>query len=84
MKLYRGAGCASCSNTGFAGRFGIYEVMPFTATLKEAVLGGANSLELKKKAIGEGMRTLRMAAITKAAEGMTTLEEALTSTAADF
>lgn len=84
MKLYKGAGCASCSNTGFAGRFGIYEVMPFTQSLKEAVLAGANSLELKKKAMGEGMRTLRMAAITKAAEGMTTLEEALTSTAADF
>jgi len=84
MKLYRGAGCPSCANTGFAGRFGIYEVMPFTSTLKEAVLAGANSLELKRKAMEEGMRTLRMAAITKAAEGMTTLEEALTSTSADF
>ena len=58
--------------------------MPFSATLKEAVLAGANSLELKKKAMEEGMRTLRMAALTKVAEGMTTLEEALTSTAADF
>jgi type IV pilus assembly protein PilB len=84
MKTYKGAGCASCANTGFAGRFGIYEVMPFTSTLKEAVLAGANSLELKKKAMEEGMRTLRMAALTKAAEGMTTLEEALSSTASDF
>lgn len=84
MKLYRGAGCANCANTGFSGRFGIYEIMPFTQTLKEAVLAGANSLELKKKAMEEGMRSLRMAGITKAAEGMTTLEEALTSTAADF
>lgn len=84
MKCFRGAGCGQCSNTGFSGRFGIYELMPFTATLKEAVLAGANSLELKKKAIGEGMRTLRMAGLTKVAEGMTTLEEALTSTASDF
>jgi type IV pilus assembly protein PilB len=84
MKLYRGAGCSICANTGYSGRFGIYEIMPFTATLKEAVLGGANSLELKRKAMEEGMRTLRMAALTKAAEGMTTLEEALTSTSADF
>lgn len=84
MKLYRGAGCAVCANTGYQGRFGIYEIMPFTSTLKEAVLGGANSLELKRKAMEEGMRTLRMAALTKAAEGMTTLEEALTSTSADF
>ena len=84
MKLFRGAGCAMCANTGYAGRFGIYEVMPFTAVLKEAVLAGANSLELKKKAMDEGMRSLRMAALTKVAEGMTTLEEALSSTASDF
>lgn len=84
MKLFKGAGCANCSNTGYSGRFGIYEIMPFTSTLKEAVLGGANSLELKKKAMGEGMRTLRMSALTKVAEGLTTLEEALSSTAADF
>jgi type IV pilus assembly protein PilB len=84
MKIYRGAGCPVCANTGYQGRFGIYEVMPFTATLKEAVLSGNNSLELKKKAMEEGMRTLRMAALSKVAEGMTTLEEALTSTAADF
>ncbi len=84
IKLFRGAGCAACANTGYSGRFGIYEIMPFTATLKEAVLAGANSLELKKKAMEEGMRTLRMAALTKAAEGLTTLEEALTSTSADF
>lgn len=84
MRLYKGAGCAACANTGYSGRFGIYEVMPFTANLKEAVLAGANSLELKKKAMAEGMRTLRMAGLTKAAEGMTTLEEALATTAADF
>ena len=84
MKVFKGSGCSSCSNTGYAGRFGIYEIMPFTSSLKEAVLGGANSLELKKKAMQEGMRTLRMAALQKVAEGTTTLEEALTSTASDF
>ncbi|MGE3263539.1 MAG: type IV-A pilus assembly ATPase PilB [Bacteriovoracia bacterium] len=84
MKIFRGAGCASCANTGYSGRFGIYEIMPFTSTLKEAVLAGSNSLELKRKAMAEGMRTLRMASLTKVAEGMTTLEEALTNTAADF
>ncbi|HEY8279176.1 MAG TPA: type IV-A pilus assembly ATPase PilB [Bdellovibrionota bacterium] len=84
MKIFRGAGCALCSNTGYQGRFGIYEVMPFSSLLKEAVLAGANSLELKKKALDEGMKSLRMSALTKVAEGMTTLEEALTSTASDF
>ncbi len=84
MKVHKGAGCGSCANTGYAGRMGIYEVMPFSSTLKEAVLGGANSLQLKKIAIEEGMKTLRQSALTKVAEGRTTLEEALTSTAADF
>lgn len=84
MKTYKGAGCPQCANTGYSGRLGIYEIMPFTATLKEAVLAGSNSLELKKKAMEEGMRTLRMSALTKVAEGATTLEEALTSTSADF
>lgn len=84
MKTYKGGGCGSCANTGYSGRFGIYEIMPFTSGLKEAVLGGANSLQLKKLAIEEGMRTLRQAALTKVAEGRTTLEEALSSTSADF
>lgn len=84
MKTYKGSGCAQCANTGYSGRFGIYEVMPFTSSLKEAVLAGANSLELKKKALEGGMKSLRMSALTKVAEGMTTLEEALTSSAADF
>lgn len=84
MKSYKGTGCAQCANTGYSGRFGIYEVMPFTATLKEAVLAGANAIELKKKALEQGMKSLRMSGLTKVAEGMTTLEEALSSTAADF
>lgn len=84
MKIYKGAGCAACSQTGYAGRFGIFEVMPFSPTLKEAVLSGANSLQLKKMAIEEGMKTLRMGALTKVAEGRTTLEEALANTASDF
>jgi type IV pilus assembly protein PilB len=84
MKLYKGSGCSSCSNTGYSGRVGIYEIMPFSSSLKEAVLGGANSLELKKKAMEEGMITLRMSSLIRAADGLTTLEEALSSTAADF
>jgi type IV pilus assembly protein PilB len=84
MKIFRGAGCASCSNTGYSGRFGVHEVMPFSAELKEAVVGGANSLQLKKLALESGMKSLRMAALTKVAEGRTTLEEALTNTSSDF
>ena len=54
--------------------------MAFTSTLKEMVLKGGTSLELKRQAIKEGMKTLRHSALTKVAEGMTTLEEALSVT----
>lgn len=84
IKIYRGTGCENCSNTGYQGRFPIFEVMRFSQNQKEAVLRGANSLELKKLAVQEGMRTLRMFALQKVAEGLTTLDEALTNTRADF
>ena len=83
MKTYKGAGCDSCSNTGYSGRFAIFETMHFTTTLKESVLAGANSIELKKKAMEEGMNTLRMNALKKVAEGKTSLEEALANTSSD-
>jgi len=57
--------------------------MPFTETLKELVLNGASSSEIKRAAINEGMKTLRMSGLTKAAEGVTTLEEVLRVTMAD-
>jgi type IV pilus assembly protein PilB len=79
-KFFRGAGCAVCSNSGYKGRIAIYEVLDFSQTLKEMVLKGESMIELKNQAIKEGMRTLRMSAITKAAEGRTTVEEALSLT----
>ena len=84
MKVFKGRGCDNCSQTGYRGRMGVYEVMPFTAKLKEAVLAGTNSLELKRMAVIEGMKTLRMSALSKVAEGATTLEEALANTATDI
>ena len=84
MKMFKGVGCDNCSATGYAGRFAVFEAMRFTQSLKEAVLTGSNSLELKKLAMEEGMRTLRMNSLRKVAEGRTTLEEALANTANDF
>lgn len=84
MKLYKGAGCDSCGGTGYSGRFAIFEAMRFSQQLREGVLAGANSLELKKMAVEEGMKTLRMNSLKKVAEGKTTLEEALANTANDF
>jgi len=83
MTFYNGKGCSLCNGTGFKGRIALYEVMPFTETLKELVLNGASSSEIKRAAIDEGMKTLRMSGMTKAAEGVTTLEEILRVTMAD-
>jgi type IV pilus assembly protein PilB len=77
---FKGNGCDSCNNTGYRGRIAIYEVLDFSSDLKEMVLRGESVIELKKAAIKNGMKTLRQSALTKAAEGFTTIEEALTST----
>ncbi|HLV67039.1 MAG TPA: type IV-A pilus assembly ATPase PilB [Polyangiaceae bacterium] len=82
-KIYRGAGCPTCNNTGFKGRIALYEVMRFHDDLKEMVLQGASAAELKAAAIKRGMLTLRMAGIRKMLEGVTTPEEVLRVTMAD-
>jgi len=79
----RGAGCSACAGTGYRGRIALYEVMPMTDSLREQILSGATALDLKRFAIGEGMKTLRQSGFTKAAAGLTTVEEVLRVTAAD-
>ena len=80
---YRGAGCQQCGGTAYRGRVALYEVMSMTDQLREQVLAGATSIELKRTAIQEGMKTLRQSGLTKVAEGVTTLEEVLRVTMAD-
>ncbi len=80
LQLVAAKGCKDCNNTGYKGRCAVYEVMDFSQSLKEMVLRGDSIIELKKRAIKEGMKTLRMSALTKAAEGATTLEEAISLT----
>ncbi|CAM6055004.1 unnamed protein product [Sphagnum tenellum] len=80
LKLYKGRGCSKCNKTGYKGRVAIYEVMDFSQALKEMVLKGESSIEIKKQAVAEGMKTLRMSALSKVVEGKTTLEEALSIT----
>jgi len=80
LRFFKGKGCTKCNNTGYKGRVAIYEVLDFTNTLKEMVLKGESIIEIKKQAVREGMKTLRSSALTKAAEGKTTLEEALSLT----
>jgi len=75
VKLMKGKGCGVCNNTGYKGRTGLYEVMEVDDAIRELVLVGASALELKKKAIEQGMITLRRSGLTKVAMGWTTLEE---------
>ncbi len=78
-----GRGCHVCSDTGFKGRLAIYEVMQLQEELKEFVLNGASSLELKREAVRLGMKTLRQAALAKFAEGVTNFSEVFRVSAAD-
>jgi len=82
-KVWQGAGCPTCNNSGYKGRVALYEVMKFTDDLKEAVLQGASTAELKAAAIRGGMTTLRAAGIGKVLEGVTTPAEVLRVTMAD-
>ena len=77
-----GAGCDKCNN-GFKGRIALYEVMVFGEELRNAVLQGWSTAELKAEAIRLGMQTLRMAGINKVLEGTTSLTEVCRVTAPD-
>ena len=83
MQCFKGKGCATCGGTGYKGRIALYEVMPFTENLKELVLNGASTAEIKRQAIKDGMKSLRMSGITKVGEGVTTIEEVMRVTMAD-
>jgi len=79
-KIYHGKGCTTCNKGGYKGRTGLYEVMEINDELRELILVGASALELKKKAIEQGMITLRRSGLIKVAAGMTTMEEVLRET----
>jgi type IV pilus assembly protein PilB len=79
-KIYHGKGCSTCNKGGYKGRTGLYEVMEINDELRELILVGASALELKKKAIEQGMITLRRSGLIKVAAGMTTMEEVLRET----
>jgi type IV pilus assembly protein PilB len=83
MICYHGVGCANCNGTGYKGRLALYEVMPMADSIREAVLAGASTAEVKRTAVGCGMATLRRSGINKIAEGVTTVEEVLRITMPD-
>ena len=71
----KGKGCEKCNKTGYKGRVGLYEVMEVTESLRELILVGASSLELRRKATEEGMLTLRQSGLRKIEAGVTTVDE---------
>jgi len=77
VTLRRGKGCRECRGTGYKGRCGIFEVLPFSSQIKKMVVDNAHSLELRQIAIREGMTTLREDAWDKVKRGITTYQEAL-------
>ena len=76
-KVYRPVGCLECRNTGYLGRQGLYEILTLSENLKEKVTADCNLLELRRMAMKEGMRTLRLSGAQKVAAGLTTMEEVL-------
>jgi len=83
IKCYKGKGCPACNGSGYKGRVALYEVMPVRDELKQLILEGASTDELKKTAIRLGTKTLRMSGLTKVKEGVTSIEEVLRVTFGD-
>jgi type IV pilus assembly protein PilB len=80
FKVYKGKGCGACNGTGYKGRVGLYEVMEITEGIRDLVMVGATAIEIKRKALEEGMLTLRQSGLEKIKDGVTTIEEVLRET----
>ena len=83
FSTFHGRGCGNCNGTGYRGRLAIYEVMVMHEGLKELILRNASVVELKREAVKLGMSTLRMSALQKVREGLTTIEETVRVTDTD-
>jgi type IV pilus assembly protein PilB len=81
--LYQGRGCQTCGDSGYKGRVALYEILRCNDELKEYILQGYSTAELKAEAVRMGMDTLRMAGLKKMYEGVTTPEEVVRNTAPD-
>jgi len=81
--FWQGKGCSICSGSGYAGRCSVVEVQRVTEEMRNLVIKHASAAEIKAAAIADGMWTMRMDAIDKATQGITTFEEVLRVTAPD-
>ena len=76
-KVYHPGGCLECRNTGYLGRQGIYEILVLSENIKERITPQCNLQDMRRQAMKEGMRTLRLSGAQKIAAGLTTMEEVL-------
>lgn len=76
-RLFKGKGCDKCMYTGYAGRSGIYELLPLSSEVCKLILAHADAETIKKQACSEGMKTLLEDGLMKAVQGITTVEEVL-------
>jgi type IV pilus assembly protein PilB len=79
----KGKGCTVCNNTGYKGRVGFYQVMPMLEEIRELILNGANTAEIKRESMRLGIKTMRQSGLTKLQEGVTSFEEVLRVTISD-
>jgi type IV pilus assembly protein PilB len=78
--IWKGRGCGVCNGTGYKGRIGLYEVMEISEGIRDLVMVGATAVEIKRKALEEGMLTLRQSGLEKIRAGTTSIEEVLRET----
>ena len=77
LKLFRGQGCPACNHTGYRGRIGVHEVLPFTPAIRELIMRGESADRIAATAKEEGMLTMAQDGVQKALEGITTLAEVM-------
>ena len=82
VQLFRGRGCDRCKNSGYVGRMAIIEAMTVSDQIRKLVIARASTREMAKLAVNQGMRTLRMVALDRARDGISTLEQVLVTTSA--
>ncbi len=82
FSVYKGRGCEKCNNTGYKGRVGLIEVMVIDDDIRDLILAGGTAIDIKRKAMENGMITLRRSGLVKIKEGITTVEEVVRETVA--
>jgi hypothetical protein len=81
--VMKGKGCTACNGTGYKGQVGLFETLEVTEWIRDLIMAGAGAVEIRDKAIEEGMLTLRMSGLEKIRNGVTTVEEILRETVED-